>query len=193
MNVSDFGFDLPAELIAQAPAPERGASRLLVLRQEYRHRWSTRTCPAWRSFFREGDLLVVNDTKVFPARLLGARVPSGGAVECLLLAQPRRSEMGCARASGAEAAAWRGDGLPRHAARAARRNSRSSLPRPAHDTALVGERRERRGRDRRHRPHAAAAVYQARRHDGRSRPVSDRLCARARFCRGADGGTSFHA
>ena len=88
MNVSDFGFDLPAELIAQAPAAERGASRLLVARSQAATgaAWSTRTCPAWRSIFREGDLLVVNDTRVFPARLLGARVPSGGAVECLLLA-----------------------------------------------------------------------------------------------------------
>ena len=56
-----------------------------------------------------------------------------------------------------------------------------------------GERRERRGRDRRHRPHAAAAVHQARGHDGRSRALSDRLCARARIGRGAHGRTSFHA
>ncbi len=85
MNVSDFGFDLPAELIAQAPAPERGASKLLVLhrdtgRMEHAH------VAQLAEFLRQGDLLVVNDTKVFPARLLGARVPSGGAVECLLLA-----------------------------------------------------------------------------------------------------------
>ena len=45
-------------------------------------------------YFREGDLLVVNDTKVFPARLLGARVPSGGAVECLLLANLEDQEDG---------------------------------------------------------------------------------------------------
>jgi S-adenosylmethionine:tRNA ribosyltransferase-isomerase len=85
MNVSDFGFDLPAELIAQAPAPDRGASRLLILHKgtgevEHAH------VSSLAEYFREGDLLVVNDTKVFPARLLGARVPSGGAVECLLLA-----------------------------------------------------------------------------------------------------------
>ena len=85
MNVSDFGFDLPAELIAQTPPPERGASRLLVL-----HRESGRVEHAHVSslpaFLREGDLVVVNDTRVFPARLIGQRVPSGGAVECLLLA-----------------------------------------------------------------------------------------------------------
>jgi S-adenosylmethionine:tRNA ribosyltransferase-isomerase len=85
MKVSDFGFDLPTELIAQAPASRRGASRLLILDKstgtvEHTH------VSGLAEYFREGDLLVVNDTKVFPARLLGARVPSGGAVECLLLA-----------------------------------------------------------------------------------------------------------
>jgi len=84
MNVSDFGFDLPAELIAQAPAPDRAESRLLVLRRggTVEH---TRVSHL-ADYLHEGDLLVVNDTRVFPARLLGTRVPSGGAVECLLLA-----------------------------------------------------------------------------------------------------------
>ena len=85
MNVSDFGFDLPAELIAQAPAPERGASKLLVLHRDTGRVEHARVAQL-AEFLRQGDLLVVNDTKVFPARLLGARVPSGGAVECLLLA-----------------------------------------------------------------------------------------------------------
>jgi S-adenosylmethionine:tRNA ribosyltransferase-isomerase len=85
MNVSDFGFDLPAELIAQAPAAERGASRLLVLHKDSGRVEHTHVSCLAESL-HEGDLLVVNDTRVFPARLLGARVPSGGAVECLLLA-----------------------------------------------------------------------------------------------------------
>jgi S-adenosylmethionine:tRNA ribosyltransferase-isomerase len=84
MNVSDFGFDLPAELIAQAPS-ERGASRLLVLDKATGQIVHTHVS-SLAERLRAGDLLVVNDTKVFPARLLGARVPSGGAVECLLLA-----------------------------------------------------------------------------------------------------------
>ncbi|HUP40188.1 MAG TPA: tRNA preQ1(34) S-adenosylmethionine ribosyltransferase-isomerase QueA, partial [Vicinamibacterales bacterium] len=95
MNVSDFRFELPAELIAQAPAAERGASRLLVLHREGVREGVDAETPArvehsfvsrLPDYFREGDLLVVNDTRVFPARLLGVRVPSGGAVECLLLA-----------------------------------------------------------------------------------------------------------
>ncbi len=83
MLVSDFSYDLPAELIAQFPPEPRGTSRLLVL---------TRSTGATAhaaiadlpSFLRRGDLLVLNDTKVFPARLIGRRLPGGGEVECLL-------------------------------------------------------------------------------------------------------------
>ncbi len=83
MRVSDFDYELPPELIAQEAAP-RGRSRLLVLSRatgaiEHRHVGDLAGCLA------PGDLLVVNDTRVFPARLLGRRVPSGGAVECLLI------------------------------------------------------------------------------------------------------------
>jgi S-adenosylmethionine:tRNA ribosyltransferase-isomerase len=83
--VSDFDFSLPDDLIAQHAAP-RGDSRLLVLHREsgaIEHA-TVRDLPR---FFRPGNLLVANDTRVFPARLLGHRVPSGGAVECLLLAR----------------------------------------------------------------------------------------------------------
>src|SRR5436190_17872242 len=85
MNVSEFDFDLPAGLIAQEPA-ERGTSKLLVLP---RHNGGIEHTTVARlgDLLREGDLLVVNDTKVFPARLLGTRVPSGGVVECLLLSK----------------------------------------------------------------------------------------------------------
>ena len=83
MKKSDFYFDLPEELIAQTPIPERDHSRLLVLdRQsgeiEHRHFYEL------PEFLRAGDCLVVNDSRVLPARLLGCR-SSGGSVELVLL------------------------------------------------------------------------------------------------------------
>ena len=92
MNVSDFAFDLPDELIAQEAAP-RGASRLMVLDRVTgaRRHGGIGDLPA---LLRAGDLLVVNDTRVFAARLLGRRVPSGGAVECLLLSSPGPRQAG---------------------------------------------------------------------------------------------------
>jgi S-adenosylmethionine:tRNA ribosyltransferase-isomerase len=82
VNVSDFDFNLPPELIAQFPSVERGGSRLLVL-DRASGTWSHTVVARVPEILRRGDLLVVNDTRVFPARLLGFRVPSGGAVECL--------------------------------------------------------------------------------------------------------------
>ncbi len=84
MNVSDFDFELPAELVAQYPAPERSAARLLVLDRAAKS-WTHSTVAFLPRLLSPGDLLVVNDTRVFPARLLGRRVPSGGTVECLLV------------------------------------------------------------------------------------------------------------
>jgi S-adenosylmethionine:tRNA ribosyltransferase-isomerase len=83
MNVREFDFDLPSELIAQEPV-ERGRSRLLRVFRDtgaIAHA-SVADLPEQ---LRDGDLIVVNNTRVFPARLLGRRVPSGGAVECLLI------------------------------------------------------------------------------------------------------------
>src|SRR5512146_3164960 len=85
MQVSDFDFELPAELVAQEPA-ERGASRLLHLDRTTGAIAHTRI-GALPDLLRPGDVVVVNDTRVFPARLLGHRVPSGGAVECLLISK----------------------------------------------------------------------------------------------------------
>src|SRR5436190_22450074 len=83
MDVSDFDFDLPDELIAQQ-APVRGASRLLVLDRSTGTRRHTAIAEL-PSILAPGDVLVVNNTRVLAARLLGHRVPGGGAVECLLL------------------------------------------------------------------------------------------------------------
>jgi S-adenosylmethionine:tRNA ribosyltransferase-isomerase len=87
VNVSDFDFDLPEALVAQE-ASERGRSRLLVLHRESGAIEHTMFAELAR-FLRAGDLLVVNDTRVFPARLIGHRDPSGGEVECLLMGRSR--------------------------------------------------------------------------------------------------------
>jgi S-adenosylmethionine:tRNA ribosyltransferase-isomerase len=98
MDVREFDFDLPPELIAQEPPRERGASRLLHLNRASGS--IAHTCvSALPDLLREGDLVVVNDTRVFPARLIGRRVPSGGAVECLLV---RRVPASPASDSGSE-------------------------------------------------------------------------------------------
>ena len=84
MNVAAFDFELPRELIAQAPLPARDASRLLVLPRaggDPRHR-AVRDLPG---LLRPGDLLVVNDAKVIPARLHGRKKGTGGKVELLLV------------------------------------------------------------------------------------------------------------
>src|SRR5688500_11224349 len=84
MNVSDFDFDLPDELIAQEPPGDRGSSRLLVLDRRS-GRMHDAVFAQLGDCLTPGDLIVLNDTRVFPARLLGVRVPSGGAVEFLLI------------------------------------------------------------------------------------------------------------
>ncbi|OZB61064.1 MAG: tRNA preQ1(34) S-adenosylmethionine ribosyltransferase-isomerase QueA [Lysobacterales bacterium 14-68-21] len=82
MKKSDFDFHLPPELIAQAPLPERSASRLLHLDASVGS-MTDRMFRELPEFLRPGDLLVFNDTRVLPARLYG-RKDTGGAVEILI-------------------------------------------------------------------------------------------------------------
>ncbi|SFS05288.1 S-adenosylmethionine:tRNA ribosyltransferase-isomerase [Dyella sp. OK004] len=82
MKKSDFDFDLPPELIAQAPLAERSASRLLLLDVDAQS-LQDRMFRELPQLLRKGDLLVFNDTRVLPARLYG-RKESGGAVEILI-------------------------------------------------------------------------------------------------------------
>src|SRR6516164_2319849 len=84
MDLREFDFDLPPELIAHQPTPDRASARLLYVDRAARSLTHSRVT-ALPGLLRSGDLLVVNNTRVFPARLLGHRVPSGGAVECLLV------------------------------------------------------------------------------------------------------------
>jgi S-adenosylmethionine:tRNA ribosyltransferase-isomerase len=85
VDVSLFDFHLPPEQIAQQPVSERDQARLLVLDRSSGRVVSHTRVTALPEFLRRGDLLVVNNTRVFPARLLGHRDPTGGAVECLLV------------------------------------------------------------------------------------------------------------
>jgi S-adenosylmethionine:tRNA ribosyltransferase-isomerase len=83
MLTSDFNYDLPHDLIAQDPLPIRGMSRMMVLHREsgcIEHR-RVRDLP---EYLNADDLLVLNDTKVFPARLQGVWADTGGAIELLL-------------------------------------------------------------------------------------------------------------
>jgi S-adenosylmethionine:tRNA ribosyltransferase-isomerase len=83
MNVSDFDFELPEHLIAQHPPELRGTSRLLVVHRNGRLEHGSFS--HLERYLEPRDLLVLNNTQVFPARLLGHRIPTGGLVECLLL------------------------------------------------------------------------------------------------------------
>ena len=84
MKTRDFYFDLPEELIAQTPIERRDASRLLALSRED-GRVSHHRFYDLPQFLRKGDCLIINDSRVLPARLLGQRIPGGGACEVLLL------------------------------------------------------------------------------------------------------------
>lgn len=84
LKTSDYYFDLPQELIAQDPLADRSSSRLLVLDKETGET-SHHVFRDILEFLNPGDCLVLNNTKVIPARLLGCRETTGGAVEVLLL------------------------------------------------------------------------------------------------------------
>lgn len=84
MKTSEFDYDLPESYIAQEPAPYRDASRLMVIdrkKPDVEHRLF-KDLP---DYLNNGDILVINDTKVIPARLTGKKVPGGANIEILLL------------------------------------------------------------------------------------------------------------
>ena len=83
MHLSDFDYELPDELIAQEPLPERDASRMLVLNRDTQS-WIDATFKSFPDYVGRNDVVVVNNTRVFPARLMGTRDPTGGHVEVLL-------------------------------------------------------------------------------------------------------------
>ena len=89
MNISDFDYFLPEKQIAQVPADPRDSSRMMVLSPktqtiEHRHFYQL------DEYLMDGDVLIFNDTRVIPARLIGVRQPTGGKVEVFLLRQLER-------------------------------------------------------------------------------------------------------
>ncbi len=84
MHLSDFDYELPPQLIAQQPLAERAASRMLVV-DRATQTWSDSQFKKFPEYLRANDALVLNNTRVFPARLQGERWPSGGSVELLLI------------------------------------------------------------------------------------------------------------
>ena len=93
MLKKDFWYDLPKELIAQEPADPRDSARLMVLSRQndsIEHK-IFRDLP---DYLEPGDVLVLNNSKVLPARLIGAKVPTGAVCEVLLLRQVQRRHLG---------------------------------------------------------------------------------------------------
>lgn len=94
MKTSDFNYDLPEELIAQTPLANRTDSRLLVVNRhtgEYVHEQFTNL----HKYLREGDVMVLNDTAVIPARLIGVKRDTGAVIEVLLLHQKENDVWEC--------------------------------------------------------------------------------------------------
>jgi S-adenosylmethionine:tRNA ribosyltransferase-isomerase len=84
LDINEFNYYLPPELIAQEPLPQRDKSRLLVL-DRHLGRWEHKYFPDLVNYITPGDVLVFNETKVIPARLYGRKVNGGARVEVLLL------------------------------------------------------------------------------------------------------------
>src|ERR1043165_7689458 len=84
MRISDFDYELPSELIAQTPLEQRDASRMLVLDRSQQS-WTDANFRDFIQYLRPNDVVVVNNSRVIPARLLGRREESGGQVEIFLV------------------------------------------------------------------------------------------------------------
>src|SRR3989338_8464430 len=87
MRLKDFDYNLPKNLIAQKPKSPRDHSRLLVFNRETKKIVHRRFYDIG-NYLRPGDILVLNNSKVFPARLIGRKVETGGKIEIFLLRPP---------------------------------------------------------------------------------------------------------
>src|SRR5574344_2195925 len=102
MKTSDFYYDLPKELIAQTPLEPRDSSRLLVLGRtngeiEHKHFYDI------IDYLKEGDCLIINDSRVLPARIYGTKKGTGANVEFLLLNQVHQNVWECLAGPGKKA------------------------------------------------------------------------------------------
>jgi S-adenosylmethionine:tRNA ribosyltransferase-isomerase len=84
MRTEDFNYNLPEELIAQTPLKDRASSKLLVM-DRFTGELEHKTFHDIKDYLHEGDVLVINDTKVIPARLMGVKEDTGAVIELLLL------------------------------------------------------------------------------------------------------------
>ena len=91
MDVNEFDFDLPEQLIAQTPLQDRTASRLMVMDKETGE-VEHRQFPDLLDELDAGDILVLNDTRVLPARLMGVKEDTGATIEVLLLKETGEDE-----------------------------------------------------------------------------------------------------
>lgn len=105
IRLGDYDFTLPKEQIAQRPLPDRSASRLLVL-DRHGGALEHRRFPELLELLREGDLVVLNDARVVPARLLGRKVPTGGRAELLLVRPAAELPAAAALRQSADAVEW---------------------------------------------------------------------------------------
>jgi S-adenosylmethionine:tRNA ribosyltransferase-isomerase len=92
MKLSEFDYYLPQELIAQEPVERREASRLLVVEGENFYHRHFNECIG---YINKGDILVLNNTRVIPARLYAKKLPSGGKIELLLIEELREGIWKC--------------------------------------------------------------------------------------------------
>ena len=92
MKTSDFNYELPKELIAQTPLEKRDTSRLMTLDRKT-GAWEHHHFYELPDFLNPGDCLILNDTRVIPARIYGVKEETGAVVEFLLLTQKENNDM----------------------------------------------------------------------------------------------------
>ncbi len=168
MLVSDFDFQLPAEQIAQRPLQARDASRMLVLHRDS-GRAEDRKFAEFPKLLRGDELLVINNARVIPARLLGRRVDTAsgsdtearssnaGEVEVLLSRRLDDVNLGGTGASGPEDAGWAAGAIRRRRTGGGSCCARRS--RPAHFALLVANQRKSSGPSGASGPRSAATVH----------------------------------